>query len=58
VNFTPLLAKRLLRRLGALDVVTPEPTEPTPSEGVTAEEARRIAADVVLGARLTLTPSL
>lgn len=45
VNFTPLLCKRLLRKLGALDA--PAPIPGPPGDGVTADEARAIAADLI-----------
>lgn len=51
VNFTPLLCKRLLRKLGALD--DPDPIPGPPGGGVTAEEARAIAVDVVRATVLT-----
>lgn len=55
VNFTPLLCKRLLRKLGALD--TP-PVVTEPGGGVTADQARTIAAEVVRDTAVTLTPSV
>jgi hypothetical protein len=53
VNFTPLLAKRLIRKLGALDA--PDPIPGPPGEGVTAVEAKTIAEDVIRHA--TITPA-
>lgn len=52
VNFTPLLCKRLLRKLGALDAPASGPVD-----GITADQAEQIAADVVRGTTVTLTPS-
>jgi hypothetical protein len=54
-DFGPLLAKRLVRALGAIDA--PDRDVPVPGDGVTAEQARDIAADVVRNATVTLTPT-
>lgn len=51
INFTPLLAKRLMRKLGALDITTTEPPEPV--DGVTAAEAKLIAENVLRHASIS-----
>jgi hypothetical protein len=54
IHFTPLLATRLIRKLGKVDVeLIPGP----PGAGVSADEAREIARDEISGATATLTPS-
>lgn len=51
VNFTPLLCKRLIRKLGALDA--PEPIPGPPGDGVSAAEAKLIAEEVVRHSSIT-----
>ena len=52
-NFTPLLAQRMIVGLGAVDA--PDPIPGPPGEGVSADEAKLIAEDVVRHA--TITPA-
>jgi hypothetical protein len=54
VDFTPLLAVRLVAALGALDG---PPVVTDPGAGVSEDRAREIAADVVRNAAVTITPS-
>lgn len=51
VHFTPLLAKRLVRALGALDA-KPGPKGEDGDPGLTDEQVRAVAADVVASAKL------
>lgn len=56
VDFTPTLAKRLVRKLGSLDAIA-KADEIEPGEAVTAEQARDIARREISNATATLTPS-
>lgn len=51
INFTPLLAKRLMRKLGALDAA--QIPVPMPGVGVTEAEARQIAENVLRHASIS-----